>query len=469
MNALTPHARPGPARAAGAPVLGALSDIFLRLGEHYNTNSNQIVVVAGALDIARLTRAVHAAVADFPLLLQRLGNALPAWQPADFPVREVAFDGACDFAELRFRARLMALSDGARIDWRTRPPTQVFLVRGADAARCCVYLNSAHAAADAKSDCMLLRSIMRHYAHDGQAPPPASAHAFAPLREFMPGWYRPLGRMGRLVRAMLDVAGDNLRRDRAMPLPGSGRFGYAPRNAEADFCSTILPDALMASIGASARRHGVSINTFFCAALVRMLQQDGLAQAGMLRFSCVFSLRGLSTPARQQAFGNHVLTCAVRQAAGRDAVTLLRELHASIQRVRQRRLQVELGRLELALPLMRLRPLQPITRRMMGRAQLTNVCYSNPGVIEEDFSCFGHPDHPVLQYTGLGCLVSPYDLMLYTTTVGGRTQLDALFRKSCFADPEAQLMAPLKAHIGELLAELADAAPAIVRAAGSPA
>lgn len=463
MSALMQPAAADTTRASdgGAPLLDALSDIFLRLGEHYNTNSNQILVVRGMLDTQRLTRALQAAVLQFPLLMQRPGRMAKRWQPADFPVREIVFDGSCDFAEPRFRERLMALSDAARIDWRTQPPTQVFLVRAADGRNCCVYLNSAHAAADAKSDCMLLACIMRHYASGSLAPLPPAAHTFAPLQELRPAWYRPPARLRRLLQAIADVARDNLRPDQALPLPESGRFGYSPAEAQADFYSSVLPAAVMDAIRATARRHGVSINTFFCAVLVRTLEQRRQAGKGMLRFSCVFSLRGLASVSRRRAFGNHVITCAVRQAAGRDAVNLLRELHASIHSVRDGRLQVELGRLELALPFMRMRLLQPLVRRMMGRAQLTNVCYSNPGVIEECLSSFG-PGHPVLQYTGLGCLVSPYDLMLYTTTVDGRTQLDALYRKACFPDIETQLITPLRLHIRELLGELEHAEPAFV-------
>jgi hypothetical protein len=452
-----PADRAHPARSEkDALHLDALSDIFLQLGRHYNTNSNQIVVVRGMLDAGQLDQAVRAALAQFPSLLRRPGRQSGQWQPEDFPVREAEFDGICDLTDPRFRQRLMSLSDAARIDWRSQPPTQVFLVRSADRQSCCVYMNSAHAAADARADCMLLRRIMLHYAH-GHDAPQAVAPAFEPLHAAVPEWYRPFARLRRIVGAMRDVASGSLSRDHGYPVRNAGRHGYAPQSAAADFYTSILSDALMASIRETARRHGVSVNTFFAAALVRAIEQRRQVRGGTIRFSCVVSLRKFPSPATQAraaSFGNHVVTCAVRQAAGRDAARLLRELHANIGDLRARRVQVELGRLELALPWMRLSRLQPLVRRMMGRAQATNVCYSNPGVLLEDFSSFGDSRYPVLQYTGLGCLVTPYDLMLYTTTVNGHTQLDALYRKECFADVESELIGPLHAQIHRLLGEL---------------
>ena len=49
--------------------LDAMSRIFLALGRHYNTNSNQILVVEGDLDFARLRAAMWRAVHRFPHLL----------------------------------------------------------------------------------------------------------------------------------------------------------------------------------------------------------------------------------------------------------------------------------------------------------------------------------------------------------------------------------------------------------------
>jgi NRPS condensation-like uncharacterized protein len=458
MNTLTrlADADASAATAPGVLRLDALSDIFLQLGRHYNTNSNQIVVVEGMLDIERLDQAVRMALAQFPSLLRRTGRQRGWWRSADFTVRDVEFDGTCDLADPRFRSRLMALSDSARIDWRKQPATQIFLIRSADRQRCCVYLNSAHAAADARSDCMLLSRIMLHYARGGNVPQ-VVAPAFEPLQSAIPEWYRPRARLRRLFSAMRDVAFDSLRKDCGYPVRHGSRSGYAPQEGAADFHVSMVPDSMMASIRETAKRCGVSVNTFFSAALVRAMEQRAQIREGMLRFSCVVSLRKLpvfGAQSRQASFGNHVVTCAIRQAAGRDASTLLRELHANIGRVRARRVPVELGRLELALPWMRLSCLQPLVRRMMARAQATNVCYSNPGVIDEDFSCFGDSRHPVLQYTGLGCLVTPYDLMLYTTTVNGHTQLDVLYRKACFTDIEAELIAPLHTQIRRLLDEL---------------
>lgn len=65
--------------------------------------------------------------------------------------------------------------------------------------------------------------------------------------------------------------------------------------------------------------------------------------------------------------------------------------------------------------------------------------------------------------------MTPYDLMLYTTTVNGHTQLDALYRKACFVNIESELISPLRSQIDRLIDELSAAAPAAIPQRGSRA
>ena len=438
---------------ARAP-LDTLSRIFLALARHYNTNSNQILVVAGDLDLDRLRGAVGRAVQKFEHVLLRLDGSGQAWLPADVPVREAHFDGACTLRDEAFRDLLMRLSDSHRIDWRHAPASQVFLLRSADRQTSCVYLNSAHAAADAASDCMLVEEIIAQY---GQPRPVRPVAPYAPLQDVAPTWFGLGARVRRLMAAMWDIVCTNLSSDRGLRLPASGRYGYGPHEASARFHTDVLPADEAEGARAAARRAGVSLNTLFSAALIRVMAAGQARERGV-RLSIVVSLRSLLPAAgREDAFGNHVATCTIRKRAAADgAASLVRDLHRQVQAVKTQRLPLEVGRFELALPFLALTPLQPFVRRAMARAQITNVCYSNPGVLKQDFSYFGCANHPILEYTGLGCLVTPYDLMFYTTTVNGRTQLDALYRHCCVFDVAAELIRPFRASLRELVAELSD-------------
>ena len=51
-------------------------------------------------------------------------------------------------------------------------------------------------------------------------------------------------------------------------------------------------------------------------------------------------------------------------------------------------------------------------------------------------------------------IVETDDLMLYTTTVNGRTQLDALYRRGCFRSIEDEVLLPFRRQLARLAAEL---------------
>lgn len=434
----------------------ALARIFLALGRHYNTNSNQILVVRGDLDLERLRGAVHSAARKFAHVLHAPGKAGGPWDPREVPVREIHSPHACSLQSEAFRDSLMRLSDRHRIDWRRQPATQVFLIRSPDRQTCCVYLNSAHAAADAASDCMFVGEVIAQYRSPCVVT--AAAAAYVPLPVAAPTWFTWRARARRWLSAWWDVVASSVSGDRGMTLPASGRWGYGPADAAAAFSTSVLPDGEVEAARRAGKAWGVTLNTVFAAALVRLMaQRAGGPGQHALRFSLALSLRPLlPAEGRAHAFGNHIVTCTLRQPAGLRAGPQVQMLHRSVQDLKARRVQIEIGRFELALPFMAIDALRPITRRAMARAQITNVCYSNPGVIAQDFTSFGGPAHQVLEYTGLGCLVSPYDLMLYTTTVNGRTQLDALYRRGCFGSIENEVFLPFREQLGQLVAELLD-------------
>jgi len=444
--------------------LDGLSAAFARLAEHANVNTNQIFVVEGCIDAVLLDASVRRAVADIALLQVRAdpdgGVLRPAAGAPGQLLWQENYDGRCDLQDPAFRAQLMAFSNRMRLDWRKRAPIQVLLVTGWGGATSAVYVSTHHGVADARSDCLLVQAIMYHYAQeDGGGQPAPCALPFDALQEIRPRWYSPVARLKRWCRGAASIAGDLLRAEQGMQVPyrASRWERHATRSdiAELDFFHSVLPLQTEARLKQAARASGATINSLLCAALVRTIEHSQGGRPGTVRLTCAVSLRRLIEPKYDHSFRNYLVGSCVRARAGLPTAALVRTIQAAVRRARsETSLLKELGRIELLLPLLRPRSLANLILPLISRAQGSNACYSNPGVIEEDFSCFGTPRHRTLQYIGFGCVVPPYDFILYTPTVNGRMQLDLVYRHACFPDVEQTFIQVFRAALERILAEL---------------
>lgn len=440
--------------------IDALAGAFLQLARYDNVNTNQIIIVAGAIEAERLRAAVQRAIASFPLLLARPMNGgrivtRDSFQPGEVGLEVHAYHARCDFADPSFRQLLMSFSNRARIDWRRRIPIQAWLVVAADRTSSCLYVNTSHAVADAKSDCLLLARIMTEYVR--QTAPAAggmeicdTVHDFEPLQQIRPEWYRLGRRLGRRLATLVSIARDLTHGDQGFPVNPTDD---TPAHA-VDFYHSVLPPGLQRRLHRAAGRHGVTINTLFCAALVRTIERLSRVRRGWASVVCAVSLRRLIDPKFADSFRNFLVASRLRLPLGARTALLLTAVTQEVERVRGSDIERETGRLEWLEALLRWRWLRPLTRWLLARSMGTNACYSNPGVIEEDLSCFGDPSLPTLQYAGFGCLVHPFDFILYTPTVEGRLQLDLIYRKSRFADIETDFVMSYREELSRLLAEL---------------
>lgn len=463
MTALTSTV-PADTAASGTRPLDALAEVFLHLGEMANVNTNQILIVSGQLDPELLEQSVRRAAAQIPLLHTRPDGAeLREYDTADTRwVEHREYPGACDFGDPAFRQLLMDFSSARRLNWRARPPLQLLLVSGGNGHNSCVYLSTHHGVADARSDCLLLRAIIDHYAHLSGVPgaaAPSRRLPFAPLTQIRPEWYRPLHRARRWLRALGSVAADLLRSDTGFRLKLRGQrwegLSTDPAIGQLDFFQSLLPSDLELRLTRIASDAGVTVNTLLCAALARLMESHAPSRRGRLRITCAVSLRRLIERSYDLSFRNYLVPSSIRLSMGQSTTALVRSVHSAVGDARgDRRIGTELARLESLLPLLRLPALRGLSSRMLNRCQGTNACYSNPGRIAEDFSSFGSPEHCTQSYVGFGCLVPPYDFILYTPTVNGRMQLDLVYRRAAFSDIHAELAAPYLGELRRLLDEL---------------
>lgn len=465
---MSPHISPGDRAPVAARDLDGLAEAFVRLADHANVNTNQIFVVDGNVDAALLERSIARAVANIALLQTRADPARGVVRDAGEAPGQLLwredFDGRCDLHDPALRRQLMAFSHRMRIDWRRRAPIQVLLVTGRGGRTSCIYLSTHHAVADARSDCLLVQAIMYYYAQaGGDAGPPPPGLPFDPLQQIRPRWYRAAGRLRRWADAAASVAADCLRFDRGMRVAYRGsrweRHAGQGDIGELDFFHSVLPAETEARLKRAAKASGATINSVLSAALVRTLEQSHGRPGGVVRVTCAVSLRRLIEPAYDHSFRNYLVASNIRVAAGLPTTALLRAIGDAVQNARsERSLLKELGRIELLLPLLRVPMLANLALPLISRVQGSNACYSNPGVIDEDFSCFGTPRHRTLQYVGFGCLVPPYDFILYTPTVNGRMQLDVVYRRACLHDVEGAFVRVFQAALADILDEIVPAA-----------
>jgi len=430
----------------------ALTSAFVQLVRLENTNTNQIVVVRGILDAQRLSAAVRRAAKSFPLLRARHSadpgaRPPPDWTPLGVSIHD--WDGRCDLHDAAFRDMLMTLSRSNRLDWLRRPPIQVYLVLARDGQSSCVYLTSAHAVADARSDCLLLARIMEEFAATEGAAERSQVskeeHGFETLQAILPAWYTPHARLRRLVSAGCSIARDILRSDQRLVCKRAPDIPHS----DIDFFQSLVDAETAAAIRYASRYAGVTINTLFLAALIRLVERGGTRP--MTRVTCALSLRNSLDAAYDQSFRNYLLPITVRAPRGMTDADLVSHVHEAMDAARrQKALQRELGRLECMTQSVAMPVLDPLTRIVIERAQGTNACLSNPGVIREDLSGFG-PAHPTLQYVGFGCLLEPYDFVLYPPTVNGRLQLDVVYRRAAFRDIRKELVEPYRKELLGLL------------------
>lgn len=447
--------------------LDALSEAFVHLAGLANVNTNQVIVVSGCLDHERLEQSTRKAMERIPLLRSRAGRARPAVELDVFArpqalVTHMIYPERCDLQDERFRRLLMDFSSANRHCWKDRPPIQVLLVQSLEGGNSCVYLSTHHGVADARSDSLLLRMIIDQYAALGGALPMPLGHetlTFESLTNIRPQWYRPLERCSRWLRAFMSVTGDFLRQDIGFSVPLRGRrwemAGAAQDIGALDFHYSVMPRELSERLPAAAQELNVTINTVLCAALARLIEKASKRRRGVMRITCAVSLRKLIDERYDRSFRNYLVPSKIRLALGQSTPDLVRSVHGSIATARsERSVGTELGRLECLLLLLRHKPLHGMARWAIDTCQGTNACYSNPGRIEEDFSNFGSDEHPTEQFTGFGCLVPPYDFILYTPTINGQMQLDLVYRRAIFSDIQAQLVRPFLESLEELLDDL---------------
>ncbi|MDY0037562.1 MAG: hypothetical protein RBS05_16750 [Zoogloea oleivorans] len=430
-----------------SPTNDPVSGFFHWGRRYFDTTNSHFFIIDGNVDSELLGEALRKAVCEFGLLGDTRHNYAGITQDASSPVLDESMhSGAMCFSDAVLRRTLMR--HVAVHPTSASHPVRLQLIRSADSQRCCLHLLISHEVADVKSGHIFMARFMAIYATLRDSSSARHAGAGFPvcsLADSRPEWFARRALLHRRSRAYVDIARRMLSVDR------SCLRGSTSASGGNDFFHQVLPEDLQQGLRIAARRHGVTLNTLFSGALVRYLDRHQGHSGRSVTYSFALSLRKLLGSEHAEAFRSYMVPCTVRLSPPASSRALLQDLGRQTGYLRTDGLALELGRMENAVGLYRDGLPGFVVRWVMKRTQGTNIFFSNPGVIEEDFSCFGTKSLPITDSLTVGCLVHPYDLMFYTSTFGGKTQLDVVFRSSCFGDIEKDFVTPLIAELRKII------------------
>jgi NRPS condensation-like uncharacterized protein len=431
--------------------LDALAELFIwTTRQGVNSNAMQIIVTGFQVKFATMERAIRQTVVQFPILLshpevKKSKIQLDAWKPEDIKFEERKFDGRIGFAHAPFRRFLTNLSKEHPVDWQHAPPVRFWLVQSSvDPDHSCLLMTASHATADAKSDSMLLETVLKNYGaiHGGAdrwVPESPRDHSFRGVTQVLPP---PRNRSGlRLWNVAIDATKEVLQKTLGLR-PGS-KAVRKQKSREADFYREVLPEEMQAGIHELARASGHTVNTLFTAALVRAMEPELPLKPGKnqrVKAIIPISMRNMAAPAFGHHYRNFMLPCRLTYRLGASSRELLDDIAKQISEVKVGgRFLLEIEKLKLMCTLMRNPLLHRIGMVLLDGYQQTSVCYSNPGVIDEDFRNCGRSDLQVEDYIGFGCALPPLDFILYTPKLHGRLEINAVYYPDSFKDKDFRL------------------------------
>jgi NRPS condensation-like uncharacterized protein len=435
-----------------------LTKFILNIEDIFNLNTCQIVVVKGRLDPDLVERAIRKTVSDFPLLLSGLDKKSKKiidgfWRPEHIFLKRIAFDGDYTFHNPDFRQILMKTLQENPVVWKLQPPIKFYFFESGSVNRTALMFNTNHAVADAKSDFLLLEKTMKQYGEllsvdrfPGHSTQPYSYTDFDAVLKT-----HPLRKKG-LVSLKNHL--DQLIYDKSVRyFPMRNPTGKAKKNLNEhiDFHHEPLnadDDRLIREVAEISCQ---TINTVIFAGLYRALQMRDKSQNKKMRIVFTISLRSYLEPAHRENFQNLMITAGMNfDSDYQNTEDLLNDICRRVQSLRSGKIFTLCEAWKFMNPILRF-PLFKFVRPKILRSMAgTNVCYSNPGRITEKLTEFGSSNFPVLEHTGYGCLVPPYDFIIYSPELNGRLFLNAIYRSDVIKDIRSEIIEPLKSAIEQM-------------------
>jgi len=433
-----------------------LSGFMAHIEDHYNLNTCQIVVIRGQLDWRLVCQAVRKAVSEFPLLLSVLDKTgrhilKGCWHPDDIPIKKKNYHGDMTFNNPDFRRALMKTLQENPVKWKQQPPISFSYWVNASGEKSALMFNTHHAVADARADTMLLERIMKRYGElmSGKEWKDSKNFPYCRIEDFFLNFPSPKNGPSTFKKHLLQFKYDisvryyvkkKYRRNERERFARDIDFFYGPLDKNSDVL-----------IREVAKISGHTINTVIFAGLYRTLQHLNYIKDNRVRVIFTISLRNFLEPKFNDCFQNLMLMANMNfKSFYRRNSDLLTDISQRVNGIRSGGIFILYQSWKLIDRIMKIPFLKPVIPGILSSVTNTNVCFSNPGRIIAKLTRFGRSDHPVIEYVGFGCLIPPYDLIIYSPEVNGRLELNVIYRRDLFEDIKTELVEPIKKAIEEI-------------------
>ncbi|MBI4508909.1 MAG: hypothetical protein HY698_04695 [Deltaproteobacteria bacterium] len=434
-----------------ASKLDTLAEVLLRTQFlSVNINSMQIVVVGRGLDHELLVKAIRATISRCPLLLTRPDPKarrveVGAWKPEDIRCDEAHHTGPLGFRHPEFRRFVTELALKNPVKWLEEPPVRFWHVRSTIEDKSCLLMTPSHAVADAKSDSMFLSELFSDYGRLlGQEDADGKRLGFESLPSVSPTC-RQIDRGALSGIGMWESIKEGLAKDHGLRVQSQHVRGTSGRTV--DFYREILDENLQKRFETAARREGQTVNTLLTACLLRAVKDQVAGKEKRIRVMMPVSVRNLVPERAKTYYQNFMLPYRMSLPRHSSDEVLFEDIARQVSDLKAGRIFLELAKLGHLNRLLRNRSTRRLGLWMFRRFQTTSIAYSNPGVVEERFTHFGHPGLPIEDYIGFGCLVAPIDFIFYTPKIHGRLELNAVYYPDAFDDFKEQVIDRIKREL----------------------
>jgi NRPS condensation-like uncharacterized protein len=424
---------------------------FFREGAKlFSVTNHHIYLVKGKLDADIMKHSLSLVVNKFEVLCK-------AWSES-FVESAVYFshtEDRIDFDSPVFRENLLKQVAINESNGHLNYPVRFYLIYSQKQNITCVHMAITHDVADIKSGNILMAKLMEIYnltcfneRDSGFYLNNISDYKHVFLSDLKPEWFKPLLVVKRKIKSNLMIVKRMFSFDRTV---------VAPKNVNlqtiigCDFYHYIIPESLQEGICKAAIFFNVTINTIFSGALVKYIQNAQKSKRSNANYTIAVSLRRFAGSAFSESFRSYMIDCKLSIPSKTGYHELLSFIDLKTKNIHKKNIELELGRMENAISLFSGFIPTSLVFWIMKRTQGTNIFYSNPGVIEEDFRFFGNKNTPIVDCAIFGGLIPPYDLMLVTSTINGRMQLDLIYNKFCFGDISENFLRPFLGYLNDII------------------
>jgi hypothetical protein len=413
-----------------------------------NTNSCEIVTLAGHLDHARLRCAIAIALRRHPLANATIArhHGKLSWKiheselPIDLRIAQtvIAERGAA-------WQSLLAGAWGETIPTDRARPLRFFLTEGPTESY--FQMVAPHSCTDARAGALLANDIAVAYTALTENSAPETSVRDVPDRSVEHQLLQKTSRVARIVHLLRGTWG--MVRDALAPHTGVATPGKA--NGIARLIIRDLGSDVLEGLMAYSRRHGVTMHATVCMALLRVReshQVQSAAPSSDFRILDLCTLRPLASEEMDDVFDVYVTPYTLNLAPGWMEQEGLASIHAGLTKIKRGGILPDVIRLGAYTLLEPLTSMVPIVNWICRRVLKTNVTTTNPGVVAYPLERFGNV--AIADFINFPQLIAPSELMFIYTTFRGRLRVLCLYDEGAFPNGvEETLLDPLVAELSQ--------------------